>query len=67
MNTYHTLGTYMSRACSFHANERECGSEVAASPCKSLFGNALSCAFSVVKISDVQDRAATSNHAFLYC
>ena len=27
-DTYHILGTYMNRACSFHANERECSSEV---------------------------------------
>ena len=39
---------YTSRACSFHTNEQEYGSEVAASLGKSLFGKALSCAVSVV-------------------
>ena len=36
------------------------GSKVAASPGKSLFGKALSCAVSVLKAGRVQDGAATS-------
>ena len=53
MNTYCTFGVYTNRACSFHGNECECGSElgseVAASLGKLLFGKALLCATSVVK------------------
>ena len=49
----------MNRACLLHENERECSSEMAASPCKSLFGKALLCAVSVLK-GNVQDKAATS-------
>ena len=52
MYTYH--------ACSFHANEQECRSDVAASPGKLPFGKALSCAVSVVKAGHVQNGAATS-------
>ena len=44
----------------FTQNERECGSEVAASPGKALFGKALLCAVSVVKAGHVQDGAGTS-------
>ena len=50
----------MNCACLFHANERESGSEVAASPGDSLFAKALSCAVSVVKADHVQDGAATN-------
>ena len=49
MNTYRTLGTYTNHTCSFHTNEQECSSEVAASLGKSLFGKALLCTVSVVK------------------
>ena len=47
----------MNCACLFYL---DCGSEVAASPGKSLFGKALSCAVSVVKASHIQDGATTS-------
>ena len=43
------------------ANERVCGSEVAASLGKSLFSKALYCAVSVVKAGHVQDGAAASS------
>ena len=43
----------MNCACLFYLDERECGSEVAASPGKSLFGRALPCAVSVVKAGQV--------------
>ena len=50
----------MNRACSFHANEEDFSSEVAASLGKSQFGKVLSCTVSVVKASYVQDGASTN-------
>ena len=50
----------MQFSCLSRANEQECGSEVAASSGKLLFGRALSCTVSVVKAGLVQDGAATS-------